>query len=413
MKRTKNPSYEFKTRNRLTEYNRNDYKISSIKNYRSVKTKDKASYKNFEDDESVTPKASPNNSILKQIDLICKKIYKNPRITIDKNIIKVNYINDSNKMNFYFGNRNDNLYNNKNIAQMPLKSISNRDRFNYKSINNLNVPKKGEDLLLNKNKKEEIIFTKKFNKIGINTIDFFIEGKLTNMNGIFCDCKSLIKIEFISIDTSKVKDMSYMFSGCNSLEYLDLTNFDTSNVEYMEGMFCGCLQLKEIKGINNFNTSQIKNMSYMFFCCDSLEYLDLSSFDTSNAEDMNHMFQCCSKLKEIKGINNFNIKRKCDTYGIFEGCHELDHSTKSDNQNSTEKTEKTIAIMFFIPDQNIHCPIPCNESDSFSKIENKLFEEFPELKSKNIYYLVSGNTVDKTLTLKENKIKNGNTILVE
>ena len=155
MKRTKNPSYEFKTRNRLTEYNRNDYKISSIKNYRSVKTKEKASYKNFEDDESVTPKASPNNSILKQIDLICKKIYKNPRITIDKNIIKVNYINDSNKMNFYFGNRNDNLYNNKNIAQMPLKSISNRDRFNYKSINNLNIPKKGEDLLSNMNKKEE------------------------------------------------------------------------------------------------------------------------------------------------------------------------------------------------------------------------------------------------------------------
>ena len=249
---------------------------------------------------------------------------------------------------------------------------------NYKCNNKINEEIESKIKILNKNKKEEIIFTKKFNKIGINTIDFFIEGKLTNMNGIFCDCKSLIKIEFISIDTSKVKDMSYMFSGCNSLEYLDLTNFDTSNVEYMEGMFCGCLQLKEIKGINNFNTSQIKNMSHMFFCCDSLEYLDLSSFDTSNAEDMNHMFQCCSKLKEIKGINNFNIKRKCDTYGIFEGCHELDHSTKSDNQNSTEKTEKTIAIMFFIPDQNIHCPIPCNESDSFSKIENKLFEEFPE-----------------------------------
>ena len=38
---------------------------------------------------------------------------------------------------------------------MPLKSISNRDRFNYKSINNLNIPKKGEDLLSNMNKKEE------------------------------------------------------------------------------------------------------------------------------------------------------------------------------------------------------------------------------------------------------------------
>ena len=39
-----------------------------------------------------------------------------------------------------------------------------------------------------------------------------------------------------------------------------------------------------------------------------------------------------------------------------------------------------ISIMFFIPEQNIHYPIPCNESDTFSKIEIKLFEEFPELK---------------------------------
>lgn len=153
--KTVSPSHEFKTRNRLTEYNRNDYIISSIKNFRTIKTKDKASYKKLEDDENETPKASSNNSILKQIDLICKKIYKNPRITIDKNIIKVNYINDSNKMNFYFGNRNDNLYNYKNFTQMPLKSFSKKDRFNYKSINNLSVPKKGKDLLSNMNKKVE------------------------------------------------------------------------------------------------------------------------------------------------------------------------------------------------------------------------------------------------------------------
>ena len=69
--------------------------------------------------------------------------------------------------------------------------------------------------------------------------------------------------------------------------------------------------------------------------------------------------------------------------------------------------------MFFISEQNIHHPIPCNDSDSFSKIEFKLFEEFPELKSKNIYYLANGNTLDKTSTLKQNKIKNGDTILVQ
>ena len=42
-------------------------------------------------------------------------------------------------------------------------------------------------------------------------------------------------------------------------------------------------KLKEIKGINNFNTSQVTNMKSMFNQCNELEYLDLSNFDTSKA----------------------------------------------------------------------------------------------------------------------------------
>ena len=335
---------------------------------------------------------------------------------------------------------------------------------------NINKEIKSKIKILNDNKKEKIILKKKFNKIGINTIDFIIEGKLTNMSNIFYGCKSLIKIEFISTDTSKVSDMSNMFCDCESLEYLDLSNFntsnvenmshmfslcfklkeikginnfntskvkfmwdmyyvceslecldlsnfDTSNVEYMSSMFDGCSKLKEIKGINNFNTSKVKNMKSMFCDCESLEYLDLSNFDISNVEFMDYMFKGCSKLKEIKGINDFKIKN-INTFGIFDDCKELDYLIISDNKISIDvqklisKREKMISIMFFIPDQNIHYPIPCNESDSFANIELKLFEEFPELKTKNIYYLANGNTVNKTVTLKQNKIKNGDTILL-
>ena len=84
----------------------------------------------------------------------------------------------------------------------------------------------------------------------------------------------------------------------------------------------------------------------------------------------------------------------------------------TDNKKLIAKYQNSISIMFFISDKNIHYPIPCNEFDSFSKIENQLFEEFPELKSKNIYYLVNGNTVNKTETLKQNKIKICDTILI-
>ena len=193
------------------------------------------------------------------------------------------------------------------------------------------------------------------------------------MSYIFYYCKSLIKIEFISIDISKVNDMNHIFDDCKSLEYLDLSNFDTSNVKDMRYMFNCCSKLKEIKGINNFNTSKVKNMRYMFFFCGSLEYLDLSNFDTSNVEDMDYMFGSCCKLKEIRGINNFKIKKNCNISGIFDYCNELDYLTISNNKIITDnkkliaKYQNSISIMFFIPDKNIHYPIPSKESDSIFK----------------------------------------------
>ena len=61
--------------------------------------------------------------------------------------------------------------------------------------------------ILNGNKKEELIFKKKFDKLGYNTIEFIIEEKLNNLSLMFFNCSSLIKIEFLYIDTSQVTNM--------------------------------------------------------------------------------------------------------------------------------------------------------------------------------------------------------------
>ena len=114
--------------------------------------------------------------------------------------------------------------------------------------------------MLNGNQKEELIFKKKFDKIGYNIIDFIVEERLTNMSFLFFECKSLKKVEFFSFDTSEVTDMSAMFQQCNELEYLDLTNFNTFNVTDMGWMFNKCHKLKQIKGINNFNIVCQKNI---------------------------------------------------------------------------------------------------------------------------------------------------------
>ena len=47
----------------------------------------------------------------------------------------------------------------------------------------------------------------------------------------------------------------YLFGECKYLTILDLPNFDTSNIIDMRLMFNECYKLKEIKGICNFNTA--------------------------------------------------------------------------------------------------------------------------------------------------------------
>ena len=43
-----------------------------------------------------------------------------------------------------------------------------------------------------------------------------------------------------------------------------------------------------------------------------------------NVTDMSLMFNQCHKLKEIKGINNFNTIKVTNMYGMFGNCKELD-----------------------------------------------------------------------------------------
>ena len=85
----------------------------------------------------------------------------------------------------------------------------------------------------------------------------------------------------------------------------------------MGWMFNHCHKLKEIKGINQFNTNKVTNMGGMFQQCNELENLDLLNFNTSNVTDMGWMFNKCHKLKEIKGINKFNTNKVTNMGAMF------------------------------------------------------------------------------------------------
>ena len=83
------------------------------------------------------------------------------------------------------------------------------------------------------------------------------------------------------------------------------------------------------------------------------------------------------------------------------------------NKNNSEIMETIVAVNFIFLNQNINFPMAFKKTDIFAKAEKKLFKEYPELKSKQIYFIANGNVVDKSLTFEQNKIRSGNTILIK
>jgi len=91
-----------------------------------------------------------------------------------------------------------------------------------------------------------------------------------------------------------------------------------------------------------------------------------------------------------------------------------ENESKEMKSNDTRYTmmKTVIAVNFISLSYNINYPMACKKTDIFSKIEEKLYHEFPELKSKKIYFIANGNIIDRSLTFEQNKIKSGNNILI-
>ena len=69
--------------------------------------------------------------------------------------------------------------------------------------------------------------------------------------------------------------------------------------------------------------------------------------------------------------------------------------------------------MFVSENPAINYPMACEKTDNFASIEEKLYYEFPDLKFKRINFISNGNILNMFYTLEQNKIKNGDTILIK
>ncbi len=77
-----------------------------------------------------------------------------------------------------------------------------------------------------------------------------------------------------------------------------------------------------------------------------------------------------------------------------------------------KKDEKMISVIFTSDDQKIHFSVICKNTEKFNRLEEKLYNDYPEYSETNNYFVVNGNRIQKFKTLDENNIHNNDMILL-
>ena len=74
--------------------------------------------------------------------------------------------------------------------------------------------------------------------------------------------------------------------------------------------------------------------------------------------------------------------------------------------------EELLPIIFYSTDQKLHYSFICKNTEKFSEVESRLYELYPQYEDGENCFYVNGNKIKRTKTLKENKIKYSDVIMV-
>ena len=77
-----------------------------------------------------------------------------------------------------------------------------------------------------------------------------------------------------------------------------------------------------------------------------------------------------------------------------------------------EKNENLMAIIFYSVEQKVHFPMICKNTDTIHKLEERLYEEYPNLTERENYFLCKGSVLNKFISFEKSKIKNGDIIIL-
>ena len=116
-----------------------------------------------------------------------------------------------------------------------------------------------------------------------------------------------------------------------------------------------------------------------------------------------------SKDNTIKVLNS-QISEKIIEFNNLK--NQINIKNDDDLVNQINPGEKVISALIISTDQKIVYSVACKNTTPFVKIEEKLYEVYPEYKETENYFLFSGTKIKRFKTIGENKIKSGMPIML-
>ena len=168
--------------------------------------------------------------------------------------------------------------------------------------------------------------------IGIENWDM---SSAENINAMFADCKQLKKLDLSKWkmpNLGKFKPIGWsgkgfyeVFKGCMALE--DLKGYEKWNVsefDYISNVFKFCEKLKYIDISKwQLNTGKEQHIDGLFLNCKELEKVNVSNLVTKSFEATTNIFRNCTNLKEIIGLDTWDMENVFQTSELFKNCSSL------------------------------------------------------------------------------------------
>ena len=85
---------------------------------------------------------------------------------------------------------------------------------------------------------------------------------------------------------------------------------------------------------------------------------------------------------------------------------------KIKNNNKFVNLDDVMVINFISTDSSVNKGIKCLETDTFAEVEEKLYQIYDEFRNTNNALTINGRTILRFKTLKENKIRDGDSVIL-